>query len=123
MQNGPKPKAQGAYPPGWDDAEGLSPGALLKRFREVFGAEGEGRIARWLANAKKPVHAQAPYLRPCILGWLRGDDPDPVASPPPRAACLPIHEINAAAAAQAESLRSQFGSVGAALNLTTESAL
>lgn len=103
------------YPVGWEDAETLKPGLLLARYREAEGKVGEERLKAWLAAARKPVQSQAAYLRPCILGWLRGDDPDSIAIPPPQIAPSPTRSINAAAAAQAEALRAEHGSVAAAL--------
>ncbi|WP_395144437.1 hypothetical protein [Armatimonas sp.] len=104
------------YLVGWEDAEQLSPGALLTRYRDAEGEAGEERLTAWLAAARKPVHSQPAYLRPCILGWLRGEDPDPIAVPPPQLAASPTRSINAAAAAKAEAIRAEHGSVQAALN-------
>ena len=109
------------YPVGWEDADKLSPGALMKRYQEIYGEEGEGRLSAWLSAARKQVHSQPAYLRPCILGWLRGDDPDPVTvavsttSPSPS----PYRSINASAAANAEKLRAEHGSVASALSQST----
>ena len=105
-----------AYPMGWEDAEQLRPGVLLARYREAEGKAGEERLAAWLSAARKPVQSQAAYLRPCILGRLRGDDPDPIAIPLPKPASSPTRSINAAAAAKAEAIRAEHGSVQAALN-------
>ena len=101
--------------PLWDDAETLTAGALLKRYRETFGPAGEPRLAAWLAAARTPVKSQAAYLRPCLLGWLRGEEPDPLAQP--LSPTTPTRSLNAAAAAKAEALRAEFGTVGAALDL------
>jgi hypothetical protein len=103
------------YPMGWEDAEALRPGALMARYREVEGKAGEERLAAWLAAARKPVQSQAAYLRPCILGWLRGDDPDPIAVPPLKPTTSPIHDINAEVAALAVAARETHGSMAAAL--------
>ena len=104
------------YLVGWEDAEKLSAGALLKRYQETYGNGGEERLTAWLTAARKPVQSQAAYLRPCILGWLRGDDSDPITLPPPKPASSPTRSINAAAAAKAEAIRAEHGSVQAALN-------
>lgn len=116
-------KGQNPYPENWHDAETLSPGALLRRYRESFGPEGEERLTSWLAAARKPVQVQAAYLRPCILGWLRGEEPDPLESPTPALTeqhPAPTRSINAAAAARAEALRAEHGTVAAILNPTPE---
>jgi hypothetical protein len=108
-------KSLGLYPAGWEDAEALSPGKLLQRYRETFGPEGEERLAAWISRAKRPVTAQAPYLRPCILEWLRGEMPGEVATPPPQGKPAPTRSVNAAAAARAEALRAEHGSIATAL--------
>ena len=107
------------YLTGWEDAEQLRPSTLLARYREHFGTEGEARLSAWLAAARKPVQSQAAYLRPCILGWLRGDEPDPIVATTPTFALPPTRSINAAAAAQAEALRAEHGSVAAAIAPTS----